>query len=138
VRAATCHVVTPLGPLDEHMAFWTSLPILEVLLEVRLASTSVLGQLAFFTESCSASWAFEGTLGGVHNALAVSRGAQSEIRVVYCLLPKRVSLEAILRLFRQSIEDSSFRIERLLATLLGAGYITHGVDLINCVGVEAS
>jgi hypothetical protein len=136
VRAATGHVVAALGLFDEHVALRTSLPVPEVLLEVSLADPGVLGQLAFFTEPLPAPGTLQG-VPGVHDALAVSGGAQPEVRVVHGLLPERVPPKAILGLLRQPIEDAALRVECLRAAFLGTGHLGHGVDLVAGVGVEA-
>jgi hypothetical protein len=136
VVAATDHVVAPFTALDEEVAFWTALPVPEVLLEIGFAGALVLGQLALAAEADPALGALEDAAGGVHDALAVGGGAQSEVGVADGLLPERVPPVPILGLLWESIVDASFCVHHPRAALFRACDFSHDVDLVHAVGVE--
>jgi hypothetical protein len=138
VVAATDHVVAPFTALDEEVAFWTALPVPEVLLEIGFAGALVLGQLALAAEADPALGALEDAAGGVHDALAVGGGAQSEVGVADGLLPERVPPVPILGLLWESIVDASFCVHHPRAALFRACDFSHDVDLVHTVSIKAS
>jgi hypothetical protein len=92
VVTQTGYVVAAFNLLNEHVAVGTTLPILEVLLEILVTGSIVLRKPALFAESALAALTIVGFSGEIDEALTVFLGAEPEVGVTHGLLPEDVPL----------------------------------------------
>jgi hypothetical protein len=136
MMAEAGHVVAAFILLDEHVAGWTSLPLLEISLEVEVAGTLVPFQHALGAELRSTDVAGE-RLADVYHPLAVFGRAELKIGIAHSLLPDQIIVILLLVFSGQFLETRNTGVDGHLASLLRTGDLLHDADLVDDVVPDA-